>query len=86
MIGYINSVLWELIYEMLVPAIQLRFRIAEVPVPTRYFAEASSPSFKTSVIYRLSILAWLTRCFWHRHALLIQKQFECFPARYKRDE
>src|SRR6266404_3021059 len=72
--------------EMLVQAIHLGFRIAEVPVPTRYFAEASGTSFKTSVIYGLSILALLTRYLLHRHALLIQKQFECFPARYKRAE
>jgi len=72
--------------EMLVQAIHLGFRSAEVPVPTRYFAEASGTSFKTSVIYGLSVLALLTRYLLHRHALLIQKQFECFPARYKRAE
>jgi glycosyltransferase involved in cell wall biosynthesis len=72
--------------EMLVQAIHLGFRIAEVPVPTRYFAEASSTNFKTSVIYGLSIIALLTRYLLHRHAFLIQKQFECFPARYKRAE
>ncbi|HYT55516.1 MAG TPA: glycosyltransferase family 2 protein [Verrucomicrobiae bacterium] len=72
--------------EMLVQAIHLGFRIEEVPVPTRYFAEASSTSFKASVIYGLSILALLTRYLLHRHALLTQKQFECFPARYKRAE
>jgi glycosyltransferase involved in cell wall biosynthesis len=70
--------------EVLVQAIHLGFRIQEVPVSTRYFAEASSASFKASVIYGLSILALLARYLLHRNALLTQKQFEYFPARYKR--
>ena len=70
--------------EMLVQAIHLGFRIKEVPVPTRYFTEASSASFKASVVYGLSILALLARYLLHRNALLPQKQFECFPARYRR--
>ncbi|TMA63935.1 MAG: glycosyltransferase family 2 protein, partial [Deltaproteobacteria bacterium] len=41
--------------EMLVQAMHLGFRIKEVPVPTRYFAEASSASFSASVTYGLSI-------------------------------
>jgi glycosyltransferase involved in cell wall biosynthesis len=72
--------------EVLVQAIHLGFRIQEVPVPTRYFAEASSASFKASVVYGLSILALLARYLLHRNALLPQKQFEYFPARYKRAE
>jgi glycosyltransferase involved in cell wall biosynthesis len=72
--------------EMLVQASHLGFRIKEVPVPTRYFAEASSTSFKASVIYGLSILGLLARYLLHRNALLTQKQFECFPARYRKAE
>jgi len=72
--------------EMLVQAIHLGFRIQEVPVPTRYFTEASSASFSASVNYGLSILALLARYVLHRRALLTQKQFECFPARYRRAE
>jgi glycosyltransferase involved in cell wall biosynthesis len=72
--------------EVLVQAIHLGFRIQEVPVPTRYFAEASSASFNASVVYGLSILALLARYLLHRNALLTQKQFEYFPARYKRAE
>ena len=33
-------------------------RITEVPVPTRYFAQASSASFVQSSIYGFSILCW----------------------------
>jgi glycosyltransferase involved in cell wall biosynthesis len=72
--------------EMLVQAIHLGFRIKEVPVPTRYFAEASSTSFYASVVYGLSILGLLVRYLLHRNALFPQKQFECFPARYRRAE
>jgi glycosyltransferase involved in cell wall biosynthesis len=72
--------------EMLVQAIHLGFRIKEVPVPTRYFAEASSASFSASVVYGLSIIGLLARYLLHRCAIFPQKQFECFPARYRRAE
>lgn len=70
--------------EMLVQAVQLNFRIKEIPVPTRYFPEASSASFPASVRYGLSILWLLARYELHRRSLVVQKQFECFPARYKK--
>lgn len=70
--------------EMLVQAIHLGFRIQEVPVPTRYFPEASSASFRASVSYGLSIIGLLARYLLHRSAWLNQKQFESFPARYRR--
>lgn len=70
--------------EMLVQAIHLGFRIKEVPVPTRYFPEASSASFRASVVYGLSIIGLLIRYLLHRFSLVSQKQFESFPARYRR--
>jgi glycosyltransferase involved in cell wall biosynthesis len=72
--------------EMLVQIIHLNFKIREVPVPTRYFAEASSTSFAASVRYGLSILVLLARYALHRSSFIVQKQFECFPARYRRAE
>jgi glycosyltransferase involved in cell wall biosynthesis len=72
--------------EMLVQAIHLGFSIKEIPVPTRYFAEASSASFSASVRYGLSILLLLARYSLHRWSIVAQKQFECFPARYRRAE
>jgi glycosyltransferase involved in cell wall biosynthesis len=72
--------------EMLVQIIHLDFKIKEVPVPTRYFAEASSASFAASVRYGLSILVLLARYALHRSSFIVQKQFECFPARYRRAE
>jgi len=72
--------------EMLVQIIHLKFKIKEVPVPTRYFAEASSASFVASVRYGLSILVLLARYVAHRSSFFVQQQFECFPSRYHRAE
>jgi len=72
--------------EMLVQAVHLGFRIKEVPVPTRYFPEASSASFKASVVYGLTIVTLMGRYVLHRRSLLNQKQFESFTARYRRAE
>ncbi len=72
--------------EMLVQIFHLGFRVKEVPVPTRYFPEASSASFVASAVYGFSILGLLARYELHRRSLLTQKQFECFPGRYRRVE
>jgi hypothetical protein len=72
--------------EMLVQAIHMDFRIAEVPVPTRYFADASSASFKASVVYGLSIIYLLSRYLLHKFSFVGQKQFESFATRYRRAE
>jgi glycosyltransferase involved in cell wall biosynthesis len=70
--------------EMLVQAVHMGFKIKEVAVPTRYFAEASSASFVASVRYGISILILLLRYELHKFSVLQQKQFECFPARYRK--
>jgi glycosyltransferase involved in cell wall biosynthesis len=49
--------------EVIAQAVAFRFRIAEVPVPTRYFAEASSVGFRRSVVYGLATLN-VARKFW----------------------
>ena len=51
--------------ELVGQVVRAGFRIAEIPVPTRYFAEASSVNFRRSVIYGLSTLRTLAR---HRRA------------------
>jgi glycosyltransferase involved in cell wall biosynthesis len=51
--------------ELVGQVVRAGFRIAEVPVPTRYFAEASSVNFRRSVVYGLSTLRTLAR---HRQA------------------
>jgi glycosyltransferase involved in cell wall biosynthesis len=52
--------------QFLVQAVQLGFRLGDIPVPVRYFAEASSINFRRSVKYGLSTLGvvgqyWLNR-------------------------
>ena len=70
--------------EMLVQAVHLRFPIREVAVPTRYFRDASSASFRASVVYGLSILILLARYLLHRSSFWEQRQFQSFPARYRK--
>jgi glycosyltransferase involved in cell wall biosynthesis len=42
--------------EVIAQAVAFGFRIAEVPVPTRYFKEASSVNFRTGLVYGLATL------------------------------
>jgi glycosyltransferase involved in cell wall biosynthesis len=49
--------------EVIAQTVAFGFKIAEVPVPTRYFPEASSVNFKRSVVYGLSTLN-VARKFW----------------------
>src|SRR6202040_2515799 len=72
--------------ELLVQATHLGFRIKEVPVPTKYFPEASKASFVDSVIYGLSILSLLTRFMIHKTLLVEFRQFQPFHSRYRRVE
>jgi glycosyltransferase involved in cell wall biosynthesis len=68
--------------EIMAQFVELKLRVAEVPVPTRYFPQASSASFVQSSIYGLSILWLLLRYEMHRHGLLRQRQFESLHRRY----
>jgi glycosyltransferase involved in cell wall biosynthesis len=70
--------------EMMVQARHLGFEIKEVPVPTKYFPEASNASFVDSSIYGLSILLLLGRYFMHRVCHFELRQFQSFQARYRR--
>jgi glycosyltransferase involved in cell wall biosynthesis len=59
-------------------------RIAEIPVPTRYFPEASSAGLATSTVYGLRILTML---FWftlHRYGVRRSRRFDSLRARYTR--
>ena len=68
--------------EIMAQFVELKLRVAEVPVPTRYFPQASSASFVQSSIYGLSILWLLVRYELHRHGLMRQRQFESLHRRY----
>ena len=70
--------------EIIAQVVAARFRIAEIPVPTRYFPEASSASFLASVVYGLRILAVL---FWftlNQRGLRRSRRFDSLRARYTR--
>jgi len=68
--------------EIVAQFVDVGMRIAEVPVPTRYFAQASSCSFTASCRYGLSILGVLTRYVLHRARLVRQRQFQSLRRRY----
>ena len=70
--------------EILAQIVEAQFRIHEVPVPTRYFPEASSVGFLASCRYGLEILWLLCRVLLHRSGVLGQKQFENLYHRYRR--
>jgi hypothetical protein len=69
---------------MLVQAAHLGFRIKEVPVPTKYFPEASNASLVDSIIYGLSILFLLFRFAVHKITFIELRQFQSFHSRYRK--
>ncbi|MDZ4799421.1 MAG: glycosyltransferase family 2 protein [Bryobacteraceae bacterium] len=68
--------------EIMAQFVELGFRIDEVPVPTRYFPQASSASFVQSSRYGLSILLLLLRFMLHRSGMIRGRQFESLSRRY----
>lgn len=68
--------------EIIAQFIDLNFRITEVPVPTRYFPQASSASFVQSSIYGISILWLLFRYGLHKSGIMRQRKFESLEGRY----
>jgi glycosyltransferase involved in cell wall biosynthesis len=55
--------------QFLVQAVHFGFRLGDVPVPVRYFAEASSINFRRSLKYGLSTLGVVGRYWLHRLGL-----------------
>ncbi len=70
--------------EILVQATHMKFRIKEVPVPTKYFPEASNASLVDSIIYGLSILFLLGRFILHKVSFIELRQFQSVRSRYRR--
>ena len=69
--------------EILAQIVNVKMRITEVPVPTRYFAQASSASFLQSSVYGVSILWLLVRYLLHRGGIVHQRQFDSLERRYR---
>jgi glycosyltransferase involved in cell wall biosynthesis len=61
--------------EIMAQAVCWRFRVSEIPVPTRYFAEASSVNFQRSVEYGLDVLTLVGRYLLHRAHVRRSRQF-----------
>jgi glycosyltransferase involved in cell wall biosynthesis len=61
--------------EVIAQTVALGFRIAEIPVPTRYFAEASSVNFSNSLIYGCDTLAVMARYLLDRWGVRRSPQF-----------
>ena len=69
--------------EIIAQIVMLGMRISEVPVPTRYFAQASSASFVASSIYGCSILWVCLSYLLHRSGIRRSLQFESLERRYR---
>jgi glycosyltransferase involved in cell wall biosynthesis len=61
--------------QILIQAVYFGFTIREIPVPTRYFKEASSINFFNSMIYGISTLWLLFRYILHRLKILNYRLF-----------
>jgi glycosyltransferase involved in cell wall biosynthesis len=68
--------------EIVAQLVDIHMRITEVPVPTRYFKQASSASFLQSSIYGISILWLLARYLLHRNGIVRQRRFQSLERRY----
>ena len=70
--------------EIIAQVVAARFRIAEIAVPVRYFAEASSASFLASCGYGLKILWVVTRFCLHRSGIKRSRRLQSIRTRYTR--
>ena len=68
--------------EIMAQFVALKARIAEVPVPTRYFPQASSASFVDSSIYGTKILLLLMRYQLHRFGIMKYRAMDSLARRY----
>ncbi len=68
--------------EIVAQFVSCGFRIAEVPVPVRYFAEASSASFISSTLYGLGILRLCAHFLLHKAGVIRSARYACYSSRY----
>jgi glycosyltransferase involved in cell wall biosynthesis len=61
--------------EVIFQAVHFEFPIVEVPISTKYFADASSVGFKAGVVYGLGTLATAVRFLAHRAGLVSNEKF-----------
>ena len=70
--------------EIIAQVVSIGFRVAEIPVPVRYFPEASSASFGASCVYGLKILWVVARYLLHRSGLKRSRRLASIIHRYQR--
>jgi len=61
--------------EIIIQLIHNKFRIKEIPIPTKYFKEASSISFRRSVVYGINILWTLAKYKLHQMRIITSSLF-----------
>ncbi len=61
--------------EVIAQAVAFHFRVAEVPVATRYFTQASSATFRQSIVYGLKTLDTMRRFIFWRYRLRSSRLF-----------
>ena len=66
--------------QFLVQSVHFGFKLGDLPVPVRYFDEASSINFKNSSIYALETLRTFGQWYLHRAGLLKNRLFEPVDA------
>jgi glycosyltransferase involved in cell wall biosynthesis len=62
--------------QILAQAVAYGFEITEIPVPTRYFEEASSVGFKDGVIYGIETLLVIAKYLLNKFGILRSDQFQ----------
>jgi glycosyltransferase involved in cell wall biosynthesis len=70
--------------DIVAQVVEAGYRIKEIPVPVRYFPEASSAGLLASTRYGFSILWLVTRYRLHRAGFYRSRQFVSFRERYYR--
>jgi hypothetical protein len=61
--------------QLITQAVAFDQRVVEVPIHTRYHADASSTSMKANVVYGLSTLGVMVRWILHRARILKSRLF-----------
>ncbi|MFH1563552.1 MAG: glycosyltransferase family 2 protein [Nitrospirota bacterium] len=61
--------------EIIAQAVHFKFKVAEIPVNTKYFKDASSVNFKVSVIYGINTLMTLLKYIFHNIGFIKCKLF-----------
>jgi len=72
--------------EFLTQAVYFGFRIGSIPIPTRYFEEASSITLKRSIKYGLQTVGVMIKYIFQKSKLGKFKIFCCSPQKEKRKE